>query len=170
MTKTEVAHFMQKIQAYYPNFTMEKFKINEWYDKLKNYDINDVYKKLDQHLEGEFKDRPPMLHYITRYLKTPKEKKKEVENDFDVYCTLCGRTMKLKEFEDTHFKKCSSIKFIQRVMKKQGEEIEYDRLYNMGPEQFKKVYLECKEYNDEKNVRSKISIKKESTQPRDYLY
>ena len=51
MTKVEVIHFMEKIKAYYSNFSMKDYVVNEWYDKLKQYDVDDVYQKLDEHLE-----------------------------------------------------------------------------------------------------------------------
>ena len=166
MTKPEVIHFMQKIKAHYPEFNInEKFIINEWYDKLKKYDINDVYRKLDQHLEGEFQKQPPRLHYITRYLKTPEEKKREQSKDFLIRCNLCHQEMWLSEYEETHFNKCSSIKYIQNTLKKNGYKAEYEKLENMDNEEFKKLYNKCKELNYEQ--RDKVPIKKISSEPTD---
>ena len=35
MNKIETFHFMEKIKAYYQNFIIEDYVVNEWADKLK---------------------------------------------------------------------------------------------------------------------------------------
>lgn len=152
MTKTEVVHFMQKIKAYYESFTMEDYKINEWYDKLKIYDLEDVYMKFDQHLQGEQKDYPPKLHYITRYLKTPEEKQKQKSEDYLIDCNLCGRTMTLSE-HDKHYSKCSSIKYLQmRIKNETGNVISYDELDSLNENTFNRVYEKYKDYDDNTRI------------------
>ena len=143
MTKQEVIHFMQKIKAYYDYFQMEDYKINEWYDKLKKYDLEDVYRKFDQHLNGELKDSPPKLHYITRYLLTPEEKAKD-RNDYLIECNLCGRTMTLSRYNNDHYDRCSSINYLLRNFKKKNMNVSREELESLSNEKFNDIYEEYK--------------------------
>ena len=145
MTKIEVVHFMQKIQAYYPTFSIEEYKINEWYDKLKRYDINDVYMKFDNHLNGEYKDKAPMLHYITRFLKTPEEKERTKLNDYTIQCNLCGEWMPLSFYDDKHYDKCLSINYLLNKMSKKGINVKYSDLSELEDYKFNKIYDQYKE-------------------------
>lgn len=129
MQKAEVITFMKKIKAYYQTFSMEDYIVAEWQDRLKPYDLEDVYAKLDQHLNGELKDQIPKLHYITKYLKTSAEKKMP-SIDYLVDCNLCQRTMRLSEYNN-HYDKCLSIKCLLTRLKKQGQEVAYEELEDL---------------------------------------
>jgi len=138
MTKQEVINFMKKIKANYSDFPMEDYVINEWYDRLKPYDVDDVYLKLDQHLKGERCQEKPKIHYITKYLKYPSEKGKSVD-DYLVDCNLCHKTMKYSEYND-HYEKCSSINYLRRKIGEVSYE-ELEDLYNRDRVTYEKVYL-----------------------------
>lgn len=137
MTKSEVIHFMEKIKAYYQTFAMEQYVVNEWYDKLKSYDINDVYKKLDEHLSGEYKNEIPKLHYITKYLKTPTEKKNS--GIYNVRCIECGKTMRIEEY-DSHIARHNSIRYIKANENKIGKTFNVDELFMLSQNSFDKLY------------------------------
>lgn len=145
MTKQEVIHFMQKIKAYYDYFSMEDFKINEWYDKLKKYDLEDVYRKFDQHLNGELKDSPPKLHYITRFLLTPEEKAKD-RNDYIIDCNLCGKTMPLSYYNNHHYDRCSSIIYLINLFKEKGQKVSYEQLSELSDDKFNAIYEKYKNW------------------------
>lgn len=146
MQKLEVINFMKKIKAYYQTFSMEDFVIKEWQDRLKPYDIEDVYVKLDQHLKGDQKDQIPKLHYITKFLKTPEEKKRAKCNDYLIRCNLCSQEMKLSEYDNKHFDRCSSINYLLRTMKNKGIKVEYEDLEQLDDIKFQKVYEKYKDY------------------------
>lgn len=150
MTKLEVEKFMRRIKSYYDWFMWDEFKLSEWYSKLKDYDSLDVNAKLEEHLRGEMKDKPPMLQYIIRYLKTPEEKKLS-SKEYIVDCNLCGRTMTLSEY-NAHYGICLEIKALQKWIKeKKGQEPTYEVLASLNRETFEKVYkkYEKKEGIDE---------------------
>lgn len=138
MTKQEVINFMKKIKANYSDFPMEDYVINEWYDRLKPYDVDDVYLKLDQHLKGERCSEIPKIHYITKYLKNPSEKGKSVDN-YLIDCNLCHRTMTYKEWND-HYGKCLSIRYLMKKIGNVSYE-ELEDLYDKDKETYDKVYL-----------------------------
>lgn len=146
MQKLEVINFMKKIKAYFPMFSMEDYTVEEWQDRLKPYDIEDVYRKFDQHLEGEFKDQPPKLHYITRFLKTPEEKARAKCNDYLIRCNLCGQEMPLSVYNSKHFDRCSSINYLLRVMQKKAIKVEYEDLEQLSDTKFNAIYEKYKDY------------------------
>ena len=147
MTKQEVINFLKKIKANYQSFSMEDYVINEWYDRLKPYDIDDVYLKLDQHLKGERCSEIPKIHYITKFLKEPSEKSKSLDNCF-VDCNLCHRTMTLKQYDD-HYGKCLSIRYLMRKIGNVSYE-ELEDLYDKDKETYDKVYLKYSGGTNEK--------------------
>lgn len=137
MTKSEVTHFMEKIKAYYQNFSLEGYVVNEWYDKLKKYDINDVYKKLDEHLSGEYRNEIPKLHFITKYLQTPTEKiKSEI---IKVRCFKCNEIILLDEYEK-HISRHNSIEYIKKNEKRIKRTFDEDKLFNLTQVEFERLY------------------------------
>lgn len=137
MNKIETFHFMEKIKAYYQNFSIEKYVLNEWADKLKPYDINDVYRKLDEHLNGEYKNEIPKLHFITKYLKTPTEKQKT--RFFQVLCPNCGGRVNLNDYT-SHISRHNSIFYIKKNESRIGKRFDEDKLFKLSDEEFSKLY------------------------------
>lgn len=139
MKRSEVNKFYQKIKAYYPGFYIQDDSMEEWFKQLEPYDYVDLDNKLSQHLHGEYKDKPPMLHYLIKYLKTPSEKAQSKINDYNVNCNLCGDLMPLSKY-DEHYDKCLSITALQRWLKNNGKEVSYKQLDELDDEAFSKVY------------------------------
>lgn len=126
MTKQETIGFIKKIKAYYPIFKLEEEGIDEWANKLKPYELEDVVEKFEEHLKGEKAEEPPKLHYITRFLKTAEEKEK-YKGEHIIYCNLCGKEMYYSQY-DEHYGKCLLIKALIPILKRNGEDVDYDIL------------------------------------------
>lgn len=149
MTKTEVENFMNRIKSYYDTFTWDIFKLLEWKEKLKPYDSEDVNRKFEEHLNGELKDKPPMLHYLIKYLKTPEEKTKK-SSDCVICCNLCSKEMSLSTYNNKHYSRCLSTKYIINQLKKQGKEVSYEELQELSDEVFERVYLKYSDLDMQK--------------------
>lgn len=110
MTKTETIQFMQTIKSYYNNFLLEDYVVKEWANKLKDFNNEEVYKKLEEHLNGEFKKEPPKLHYLIDSMLKDRGIVKAAQ--IKVKCSLCGRTINYLDF-DSHLTRHSSVYYIK---------------------------------------------------------
>lgn len=139
MNKKEVEQFLLKIKSHYQNFSIEDYIVDEWVSALKNFDSIDVYKKLDKHLKGEYANNLPQIHFITKFLKTKKEKL-VVKKGF-IECRYCGkRYASENEIEwDKCEEKCRRIKYIKDKTKRYGLKLE-SNLEDMEIEEIDKVY------------------------------
>lgn len=135
MKRQEVLKFLQKIKVYYPSFSTDGQMVkDEWTRKLEPYDFDDCCMKLDEHLAGEYQDRPPMPNWIIKYLKTSEEKKHSYE--YYTVCPTCNVTLPLAHFEK-HIRKCNSIEYVIKEMKKYfGQVISREKLEKLPEEQF----------------------------------
>ena len=140
MTKAETLKFLNKIKAYYYNFSLEDYVKDEWIEKLKPYSKEDIEEKFEEHLHGEYALNPPQLHFLTKYLKTEDEKQKAGE-DFIIKCNLCGDTMFLQDYERKHYKKCLLIKTLIPILQKRGEEVNYEILDVYDYETLDRIYM-----------------------------
>lgn len=144
MDKVEFKKVIKKIKAYYTIFSLDEDSMNEWYNRLKNYDYEDVINKFEEHLNSEYALEPPKLHFITKYLKTTEQKEK-AETDFLIRCDLCGKEMYLSEYENQHRKKCLHIKTLIPILQEKGENVSYEILDEYDYETINKLvnkYLE----------------------------
>lgn len=139
MTKTEVIKFMEVIKSYYQNFLMEDYVINEWYRQLSKYEKNDVYKKFEEHLKSDYQDKPPKLHYLIKYLKTPEEKEKAKKAPYLVACNLCGRYMALTEYNE-HYDKCLAEEIVYREILRDGTEIGRNEIKKLSKDTLNEIY------------------------------
>lgn len=142
MTKTETIHFMQKIKSYYQNFSIEDYVVDEWADRLKGFDIEEAYKKLDMHLNGEYKSDPPKLHYITNALKKTKTVLK-AEN-IKTRCSICNQVMEYPKL-DLHMARHNSINYIksrEHYLKQTYNEEKMLEAYQAHFDRFYKKFLE----------------------------
>ena len=58
-----------------------------------------------------------------------------------VHCRLCNHFVSLEEF-DKHYRKCSSINYIQTKLKQlYNQDIKYSDLYNLSEVEFNKKYF-----------------------------
>lgn len=139
MTKTETLKFLNKIKAYYYNFSVEDNIKEEWIEKLKSYDLQDLEKKFEEHLNGQYALEPPRLHFLTRYLKT-KEEKERATSDYLIRCNLCGNEMYLSEYENKHYSKCLVIKTLIPILKAKGEDVNYEILEEYDLNTLERIY------------------------------
>lgn len=143
MTKSEVAKFMSKIRGCYPNqFFLEDDVINEWTNRLEPYDKEDVERKFEEHLKGEMKEKPPMVHYLTNYIKTHEEKYK-YDGEYKVSCNLCGKWMTMSQY-DSHYDRCLSIEYLLDQAKQKGENIKRRDIENCREDVLNKLYEKYK--------------------------
>lgn len=139
MNKKEVEQFLLKIKSHYQNFSIEDYIVEEWQKALKNFDSIDVYNKLDKHLKGEYANSLPQIHFITKFLKTKKEK--QVVKKGIIECRYCGK--KYDSENDIEWDKCEEkcrrIKYIKDKTSKYGLKLE-SNLEDMEIEEIDKVY------------------------------
>ena len=125
MTKAETISFIKKIKAYYPIFKLEEEGVDEWASRLKPYSKDDILRKFEEHLRGEYALEPPKLHFLTKFLKTEEEKER-FSNDYLIRCNLCGQEMYLSEYDNSHYQKCLLIKSLMIILK--DKKVSYEEL------------------------------------------
>lgn len=139
MTKAETIKFMKKIKSYYSNFSIEDYVIEEWVERLKDYELKDLLEKFEQHLNGEYALEPPKLHFLIKYLKT-KEEKEKTSHDYLVRCNLCGDEMYLSELDSKHYRKCLLVSSLVKILKKEGKDVTYEELNEYDIPTLRKVF------------------------------
>lgn len=137
MTKSETIHFLQKIKAYYQNFIIEDYVVNEWADRLKPYSVDDVYRKFDEHLKGEKKNEIPKIHFITKFLKTPEQKVSSEK--INIRCSVCGDIVELAE-HDKHLARHNSIIYIKQNENRIGKTFNESKLFEASDTEFDRFY------------------------------
>lgn len=155
MTRSETIHFLQKIKSYYQNFIIEDYVVNEWADRLKPYSADDVYRKFDEHLNGERKNEIPKIHFITRFLKTPEQKK--ASGKINIRCSVCGSIVDLSE-HGKHLARHNSIAYIKQNEKRIGKVLNEDKLFEANDAEFDRLY---QKFLEEIYVISKSQSEKE---------
>lgn len=139
MTKKEVSDFMEVIKAYYQNFSLEDYVVKEWYSKLKEFDYEDALEKLDEHLNGEYKNEIPKLHFLTKYLKTAEEKAKG--QNMKVRCPYCDKVIEYdNDILDNHLARHSSVDYIKRKEYRIGKCLSEEKLVSASQEDFDRIY------------------------------
>lgn len=136
MTKQEVVTFLERIKANYQSFLQTPYVLEEWYDRLKDYDKEDVYKKFEEHLNGELNSQIPKAHFITRYLIKSSDKGKE--NNYRVICGNCKKVLSLKDYE-AHIERHNSIEYM-KLHSKMFKTFNEEKLLKMPENDFKKIY------------------------------
>src|SRR5574344_566327 len=126
MTRDDVKGLFKRIKSNYPTFIVDDYKLTEWFKELEDYNIEEINKKLEEHMRSEnFGQYEPKVYFLTKYLI--KEKDKKNSDGIMISCTFCNKLVKLNEY-DNHYHKCSSIDYINRQSKKYfGKEIDKDK-------------------------------------------
>lgn len=137
MTKEETLDLLHKIKAHYQEFALEDYVISEWYENVKPYDYEDVLKKFENHLNGEYQSKLPRLNYIVSGLKTPEEKAKAGE--IKVKCSICGKTINYLDF-DSHLARHSSVYYIKSREHYLDQHFNEEQMMNAEQEYFDKFY------------------------------
>lgn len=137
MTKDETKEILKKIDVtYQTNYMRNEMYVVEWYKELKNFDFEDVYTRLEEHMRSNFSNSVPKLYFLTKGLKTPEEK--ERMSNLLEYCPLCKAKVKLENF-DEHYENCMDIDYIRKNVKKYlDQEIILSDYYSMSREDIKK--------------------------------
>lgn len=136
MTKQEVITFLERIKANYQSFLQTPYVLEEWYDRLKDYDKEDVYKKFEEHLNGELSSQIPKAHFITRYLTKSSDKGKE--KNYRVICGNCKKVLPLSEYQK-HIERHNSIEYM-KIHSDMFSVFNEEKLLKMSEEDFKKIY------------------------------
>lgn len=112
MELKEVSMLLKRIKSHYQEFIVDDFKVNEWYKELKDYSLDDVMEKLEQHFRSEqYGNQIPKVYFLTKYITKEKDKNKELVGSQQ--CNVCHKFINLKEFEK-HFDRCSSVDYLNR--------------------------------------------------------
>ena len=139
MTREETKKLVDKVQVYRQSFLITQNVYQEWYKVLEPYDYCDV----DQKLDGYFKDgdnfgRYPDVYYLTKYLKTTKEK--EIMNVPHTFCQICGQAIEYENYEK-HYARCSSVDYIIKISNQYlDKKLNKDKLMVADDNTFKKYY------------------------------
>lgn len=139
MTIQETNLFLKRIKQYYNDFVIDDFKVEEWYNQLKDYDAEDINQRLDKHLKSEtYGDYPPKLNYILAGVIKTKEKDKV--RIYNIKCANCGKVLDYFNY-DEHIRRCNAIDYVIREMKKYlKKDITREQLENMSEKTFWEKY------------------------------
>ena len=76
MTKEETKNLFRRIKSHYQEFSIDEFKLDEWYKELKQYSYEDVTSRFELHLSSEeYGQLSPKLWFLKKGLRTIDEKK-----------------------------------------------------------------------------------------------
>lgn len=144
MTEEDVVKLLDRVKLHYQHFSINDSLFYEWLRILKEYSKEDVFNNLDKYLD-KCEVKIPTVFDLKKGL-TPISKKQKVKQDYIINCNLCGKEMRLSEYENRHFPKCSSISYLITIMKKQGINVEYKELEQLDDIKFQSVYEKYKDY------------------------
>lgn len=141
MTREDTKNFLRRIKQHYQEFSVDDYKVSEWYNELKDYSVEDINNKFEEHLRNEqYGNSIPKIWFLTKYLTKEKDKGKNNANEIHTNCMICGKELILSEYEE-HYHKCSSIDYIIRQYKKfKGQEISRKDLEELSDKKFEEVY------------------------------
>lgn len=139
MNKKEVATLLKRIQIHYPSFIVDDFAIDEWYKELKDYSLEDVNEKLEQHLRNEeYSKSIPKMYFLTKFITKVQDKGKD--HKYYLFCPICNECVRGENF-DTHYGRCNSTRYIIKQTKKYlNKDLNRDVLMNMQEEEFNEKY------------------------------
>ncbi len=138
MTLTETKELFKRIKAHYPNFNDDDYVIKEWFRYVEPYEKEDIHKKFEQHLKGDYAQYEPKVTYLTSYLKTKEEKLKSQEHY--IGCEICGQAVNLNDFQQ-HHDRCSSIEYVNKLrIKYFGKGVNKEELRKLDEDKFIELY------------------------------
>lgn len=112
MELKDVKAILNRIKVNYPTFVNDDYTRTEWYRELKDYSLDDVMEKLEQHFRSEqYGNQIPKVYFLTKYLTKEQDKNKKLVGSQQ--CNICHKFINLEEFE-THFDRCSSVDYLNR--------------------------------------------------------
>lgn len=139
MELKDVKTILNRIKVNYPTFVNDDYTRSEWYNELKDYSLNDVMEKLEQHFRSEmYGNSIPKVYFLTKYLT--KEKDKLKENKFVISCSICGKHITSDDMEE-HYNRCLSIDYLMRNSEKYfNKKLNREKLEQADDETFNKYY------------------------------
>lgn len=139
MEKKDVETLLKRIKYNYNEFRIDDYTMVEWYKELKDYSLEDVMEKLEQHFRSEqYGNSVPKVYFLTKYLT--KEKEKGLNKAYYVRCQYCNASVLLSDY-DKHSSRCRSIKYIQKQANKYANaEIDEEELRALDDESFNNYY------------------------------
>lgn len=148
MELKDVKTILTRIKVNYPNFVNDDYTRSEWYKELKDYSLDDVMEKLEQHFRSEqYGNQIPKVYFLTKYLT--KEKEKDKKKEIYIKCQLCDRTINLDDY-DKHYDRCSSIDYLDnqyfKYFNKRLEENQKQQLYLVSSDIFNEKYDKMLKY------------------------
>lgn len=141
MELKDVKLILSRIKSNYPNFVNDDFTRSEWYKELKDYSLEDVMKKLEEHFRSEtYGNQIPKVYFLTKYLVKEKDKDDRLIKQLRGFCPICHQSVLMVEYEN-HYRRCGSIDYIIKQVKRfKGIEYTYDDIASLSDEKFEKVY------------------------------
>lgn len=112
MELKDVKIILNRIKVNYPTFVNDDYTRSEWYRELKDYSLDDVMEKLEQHFRSEqYGNQIPKVYFLTKYLTKEQDKTKKLIGSKQ--CNVCHKFIGIDDFE-THFDRCSSVDYLNR--------------------------------------------------------
>lgn len=160
MELKDVKTILTRIKVNYPTFVNDDYTRSEWYKELKDYSLDDVMDKLEQHFRSEqYGNSIPKVYFLTKYLTKEKEKGKKIFGLLQ--CNICHKFIDMDEY-DNHFARCSSIDYLNKQsIKYFKKEIDKEKFYALSDEVFDEKYDKVLKYvlsnTDDENEINNIS-------------
>ena len=141
MERKEVQILMKRIKNNYSEFVIDDYAVSEWYKELKDYSLEDVMNKLEQHFRSEqYGNQPPKVYFLTKFLIKAKDKNKNDLDNIKVRCQICGKIIKYSEYK-AHYERCLSVDYLNAKNKEYfDKEIDKEKYRNMDEKEFKQKY------------------------------
>lgn len=139
-------NFILSIEADYPKtFKLTSNQAKIWWDALKDFDIEDLKKKYDNHKKGNWSYTEPKLPYLLQGLKNI-ESKQQSGKSF-LYCNHCNKVFEYP-LEETEFEECMErclrIKYLTRTAAKYNINLDKyfrtNNLYSLSLAEIDKSY------------------------------
>lgn len=139
MELKDVKIILNRVKVNYPTFVNDGYTQSEWYKELKDYSLEDVMQKLEQHFRSEqYGNSIPKVYFLTKYLT--KEKEKNIVENLSYKCPFCEKYIPM-EFYEQHYDKCSSIDYLMRASKKYFDKpLNRQKLEDADENTFEKYY------------------------------
>lgn len=151
MELKDVKIILKRVKTNYPSFINDTFTQSEWYKELKDYSLEDVMKKLEQHFRSEqYGNQPPKVYFLTKFLTKEKDKIKSKTSGIMVRCQICNDIVSYDEY-DNHYGRCLSIEYLEKNnMKYFGKGIDKEKYKKMSEQEFQMKYNKFCEFILEK--------------------
>lgn len=139
MELKDVKTILNRIKVNYPTFVNDDYTRSEWYRELKDYSLEDVMDKLEQHFRSEqYGNQIPKVYFLTKYLTKEKDKNKEFKGTKQ--CHICYKFVDINAFE-SHFDRCSSVDYLNRKnIQFFNKPIDKEKYMNMEQKDFDEKY------------------------------